>query len=63
MLRFSELKGKSVEELEKMLDDREDNYFFWWKLIAKGQATREEFGDKMDHLEQEIDILTKKLKK
>lgn len=61
-MKFSDLKGKSKEELEEMLTERLDNLLYGYKLIYRG-TPEEELKEQMQLIEQEIDIIERKLKK
>ena len=59
---LSDLKGKTRDELEGMLIERQDNLLFGYKMISRGEATEEEIRDQFKEIEQEIDVLERKLK-
>lgn len=61
-MKFSDLKGKSRDELEDMLLERQDNLLYGYKMINRGEATEGELAEEIKQIEQEIDIIERKLK-
>jgi len=61
-VKSADLRGKTRDELEDMLLDRQDNLFFGYKMLMHKEATEEELEEQTKQLEKEISILERKLK-
>jgi hypothetical protein len=55
-------KEKTKDELENMLIERQENLFFGYKMINRGEVTEKEREEEMNLLEQEISILERMIK-
>ena len=62
-LFLSDLKEKTRDELEDMLIERQDNLLFGYKMLSRGEAIEEDLRDQFKEIEQEIDVIERKLKR